>query len=118
MLLLLVFVSFFLYDTYTRKLELQSYIDSVMTHPVDSDTVQTINFLYAANANNVSQTSVNNVKQSSVKHKKTNKKKTYSKKKKVKTQSYATSTRCLARTKAGNQCKRKAQSGRNYCWQH
>lgn len=28
------------------------------------------------------------------------------------------SRRCQATTKKGTQCKRNAQSGRNYCWQH
>ena len=28
------------------------------------------------------------------------------------------SSRCQATTKAGTQCKRSAESGRNYCWQH
>jgi methylphosphotriester-DNA--protein-cysteine methyltransferase len=28
------------------------------------------------------------------------------------------STRCIATTKKGSQCKRNAQSGSNYCWQH
>lgn len=30
----------------------------------------------------------------------------------------ASSTRCQATTKAGAQCKRNAQAGRSYCWQH
>lgn len=28
------------------------------------------------------------------------------------------SSRCMATTKKGTQCKRNAQPGRNYCWQH
>lgn len=28
------------------------------------------------------------------------------------------SRRCLATTKKGTQCKRSAESGRSYCWQH
>jgi hypothetical protein len=34
----------------------------------------------------------------------------------TKTQNY--SGRCLGTTKKGTQCKRKAASGSNYCWQH
>lgn len=30
----------------------------------------------------------------------------------------STSTRCQATTKKGSQCKRNAQSGGSYCWQH
>lgn len=34
------------------------------------------------------------------------------------TKTTTTRTRCLATTKKGTQCKRWAESGSNYCWQH
>lgn len=36
----------------------------------------------------------------------------------TKSKSTVSSSRCQAITKKGTQCKRNAQSGRNFCWQH